>query len=107
MEHQEPETFTDVVDRAIEDFRNRKLLANAEVIDVLLDVRLTLSDPHVANPAFAAIVDRAIEEFRERKLLANAEVMDVLLDMRLAITGAEIILELEPAPAPDFSDFAR
>ena len=102
----QPETFTDVIDRAIKDFGDRKLLANAEVVDALLDMRLSLSG---ANPAFLGVIDRAMDEFRDRKLLANAEVMDVLLDVRLAVVGPDLDFTFEPTPAPepDFSSFGR
>ena len=41
---QERAELTDVVDKALERFRGRDLVASVEVVDVLLDLRLLLLD---------------------------------------------------------------
>lgn len=53
---QERAELTDVVDKALERFRGRDLVASAEVVDVLLDLRLLLLD----DPA--EIRDEALHE---------------------------------------------
>jgi hypothetical protein len=52
---QEREQLTDVVDKALERFRGRDLVASAEVVDVLLDLRLLLLDR-------SEIPDEALQE---------------------------------------------
>ena len=56
-ELQERATLTQVVDEALERFRGRDLVASAEVVDLLLDLRLLLER--------GAIGDEALQELLE------------------------------------------
>ena len=56
---QERAQLTDVVDQALERFRGRDLVASAEVVDVLLDLRLLLLDDGLDR---AEIPDDALHE---------------------------------------------
>jgi hypothetical protein len=57
--------LTQMVDEALERFRGRDLVASAEVVDVLLDLRLLLLDD-------AAIPDEALHELLEETAPSTA-----------------------------------
>jgi hypothetical protein len=46
-----------VVDEALERFRGRDLVASAEVVDVLLDLRLLLLDSEIADDALHELLE--------------------------------------------------
>ena len=58
------EQLTQMVDQALERFRGRDLVASAEVVDVLLDLRLLLLE--------APIPDEALQELLEAPTPSNA-----------------------------------
>ncbi|HEX5588371.1 MAG TPA: hypothetical protein VFZ17_13745 [Acidimicrobiia bacterium] len=52
------EQLTQVVDEALERFRGRDLVASAEVVDVLLDLRLLLLDSEeIPDAALAELLE--------------------------------------------------
>jgi hypothetical protein len=51
------EQLTHVVDEALERFRGRDLVASAEVVDVLLDLRLLLLDSEIADDALHELLE--------------------------------------------------
>jgi len=54
---QERDTLTQVVDEALERFRGRDLVASAEVVDLLLDLRLLLERGAIADAALQELLE--------------------------------------------------